>query len=528
METSVASYQNISFKISAKYLLLLTILVSGVLAVVRFNDIPVGSFWDDAHYIILAESLADGTGYRLINLPGAPVEEAFPPGYPLLLAPLVTLFPENFLPLKLLSLAFWLASLPLLYRLFWHRLPPRQTMALVALVALNPFLVGMATTIMSEAPFLFCSLLALNLLAAWEEGGQRPLWQQGFLLGALLASLLFTVLLRTIGITLVGGIVLYMLLKYGRGYIKYLAVLFIAGSLLLVPLAWFNAGNGGALFFSPLYFSHVQYVSQQFFEFVFDWQKSVQIAPRVVASALIPVLNLTRFEDILGSGLTQGFVWATLLTAVAGFFLALRRFRASDLYVMLYAGLLYFWIVYTAELRIRLLLPILPFLYLYLLLALRVIIKRLVGSQSYQSMILLTTILLLLVPSAVRNAHEWQEPLSGRLVDLSLGTTWLKENSTIDADIMTPNPLPDYLYMHRQTVAYPSSVSEMHEAITMNGIDYVLVRQSLQSSFAGEEFDPFTETLLAFLQSQPQLFTPVYQNYLEEVYVYQVTESLKE
>lgn len=512
--------------LSHRRLVLLVTICSTILVIGRFNDIPVGSFWDDAHYIILAESLADGTGYRLTNLPDAPVEDAFPPGYPLLLAPLVTLFPENFVPLKVLSLIFWLASLPLLYRLFLRRLSARQAVALVALVALNPFLVGMATTVMSEAPFLFFSLLTLTLLERWETvGRQRPLWQQWLWLGAVIGSALCAVLLRTIGITLLGGIVLYLLLTYGRRYVKYLAVLFLAGSLLLVPLAWFNANNGGAFFFSPLYFTHVQYVSQQFVALVLDWQQSTQIAPQIIAGALVPVLDLARFEEILGSTVTQGLIWTTVLTAVVGFVLALRRFRASDLYVLLYAGILYFWIVYTAELRIRLLLPILPFLYLYLLLAIQVITNRLAILQRYQSTILIIAFLLLLTPSMIRNAHEWQHPLSERLVDLSIGTTWLQENSAADARMMTPNPMPDYLYARRQTVAYPSSNTEIGKTIGANGIDYVLVRQSLQSSFADESLDSRTENLLTFLQTRPHLFKLVYQNNLHDVYVYQVMES---
>lgn len=61
-----------------KVLILLGV-VSAVVCLLRFDTIPVGAFFDDAHYIVLAESLAAGTGYRLVNLPSTPVEDAFPP-----------------------------------------------------------------------------------------------------------------------------------------------------------------------------------------------------------------------------------------------------------------------------------------------------------------------------------------------------------------------------------------------------------------------------------------------------------------
>lgn len=495
---------SIATRLTCTQLVLLLGVLSVLLALVRFNDIPVGSFWDDAHYIILAESLADGTGYRLTNFPDAPVEEAFPPGYPLLLTPLVTLFPENFVPLKLLSLAFWIASLPLLYRLFARRLPPAQAVALAALAALNPFLIGMATTVMSEAAFLFFSLLTLNLLQLWEMGAaKRPLRRQLPLLAAGLVSGLFTVLLRTIGITLLGGIGIYLLWKYGRRYAKYLLALFIGGAALIIPLAWFNARNGGALFFSPLYFEHVKYVSQQFISLALDGQKAVQVAARVFAGALVPVLDLSQFETVFSRTVTQGVILLVVLATVAGFVIALRRFQASDLYVLFYAGILYFWIVYTDELRIRLLLPVLPFLYLYLLLAVHALAGRFHVLRERQMTVMATAVFLILCASFARNLHQWQHPLRHEIIDLSTGAEWLRANSPQDAIVMTANPAPDYLYLRRQTINYPDSDIELAGYLEQHNVDYVLVRQSLQSSFRQESIDLRAEELLAALQAEP-------------------------
>src|SRR6185436_3223086 len=63
-------------------------------ALVAIDPLPVGVFYDDAQYLILAKALASGDGYRFINLPGAPAATHFPPGYPLLLALLWKLSPS--------------------------------------------------------------------------------------------------------------------------------------------------------------------------------------------------------------------------------------------------------------------------------------------------------------------------------------------------------------------------------------------------------------------------------------------------
>jgi hypothetical protein len=62
-----------------KIVLVALIFISAVIGLLRFDSFQVGAFSDDAHYIVLAESLASGQGYRLINYPNAPTEWAFPP-----------------------------------------------------------------------------------------------------------------------------------------------------------------------------------------------------------------------------------------------------------------------------------------------------------------------------------------------------------------------------------------------------------------------------------------------------------------
>ena len=76
------------------------VLGAGVLTITPH---PLGVFSDDGMYAVLAKSLAEGRGYRFINLPGAPSGTHFPPAYPLLLAALwklVPAFPQNVLVFK--------------------------------------------------------------------------------------------------------------------------------------------------------------------------------------------------------------------------------------------------------------------------------------------------------------------------------------------------------------------------------------------------------------------------------------------
>src|SRR5688572_18506522 len=181
-----------------KYFLPIIICISAIFALLRFNSLQIGTSYDDAHYIILAESLSSGQGYELINFPRPQLERSFPPGFPLLLTPLTFLFPDNYSILKLFSLILWLASIVLIYKLFSKRLESPYLEILTALVALNPLSVGISVTVMSESAYLFFSLLALYFFDEWESPKEKKTW---FII--LVSVFIFcTQLIRTIGVSL--------------------------------------------------------------------------------------------------------------------------------------------------------------------------------------------------------------------------------------------------------------------------------------------------------------------------------------
>ena len=68
----------------------LVVLTSAVLVLLRLGSMPVGASTDDAYYVEMARSLAEGRGpvIHLHDETGSWPPDVFPPGFPLLLAPL--------------------------------------------------------------------------------------------------------------------------------------------------------------------------------------------------------------------------------------------------------------------------------------------------------------------------------------------------------------------------------------------------------------------------------------------------------
>ena len=209
-------------------------------ALVAIDPLPIGVFYDDAQYLILAKALASGDGYRFVNLPGAPAATHFPPGYPLLLALLWKIsprFPENVALFKLAN-ALLLAVLAAgTFRFARRGLGLPSAVALVATLAGTtaiPTLV-LSSSVMSEPLFLavLIPLLAFVDRASTAGSAQR---NQTALRAALIAGagVAAVSLIRSHGIVLIGAAAGTYVLRGRRR-----EAIVCAGTAVLLLVPWF-------------------------------------------------------------------------------------------------------------------------------------------------------------------------------------------------------------------------------------------------------------------------------------------------
>ncbi len=174
---------------------------------------------DSVTYVLLAESVLErGDGYALSLEPGPPqAHTKYPPGYPVALAPLVWLFGRNFVVLKLLSVVFTTCSV-LAFCLYVRRRSDALSWFWLALpFAVSPGVIDYSRWMLSEAPFLLLTLVALWML---REDGRGPADRMGrpFVLAVLAAVAAFYV--RQIGALLLVATSLSYL--WGRQWRKFL------------------------------------------------------------------------------------------------------------------------------------------------------------------------------------------------------------------------------------------------------------------------------------------------------------------
>lgn len=172
-----------------------------------------GLMVDDGWYVLLAKSLADGTGYRMISSPFPDVVPLYPPGFPALLSLVFHVspaFPENVALLKGVSIAAMLGTGAATYVYLKGRNLSSEIAACVAVaVVVTPAFVFLATsTVMSECVFTLFQLAAVVLIhrSAVDSPERAPVLTVA---AALIAA--GTVLIRSAGITVVVAIGLWLL-----------------------------------------------------------------------------------------------------------------------------------------------------------------------------------------------------------------------------------------------------------------------------------------------------------------------------
>jgi hypothetical protein len=495
----------------SQYFLAAAMIISTGLGLLRFNSLQTGVTYDDAHYIILAESMASGQGYQLINFPHPQIERVFPPGWPILLTPLTFFFPGNYSVFKLFTLIFWLASLPLMYKLFSKRIESPYLEILIGLIALNPFLVGTSVTVMSESAYLFFSLITLILFDALNS--EKPNY---WLVILIAVAVIYSQLIRAIGIAIFMALIIYLLFtrRFREAGITF--VVFALGALLQF---WLNLRNGGSVVSAG-------YESQVFNSSVLEkigqmWANLLAYLNEIVASSVVPAFG-EKITTMFGSALPLIENASILLIIIRGVLLSRKKIHLMDIYVVIYLlGVLAYWNPIVGSVKVRYLIPIIPFLYFYLVQGLKWIFDRVTKNNlasSTRLMFAVTGILVLIL--LARNIQDWRDPVRNQITDLSIGADWVAENAPADALLMVNEPVPAYIQMRRKTIGYPKALENIESYVVNQDIDYIIVGPKLQSP-RSTKLDGRVETqLLPILNRELDKFTVVYHNSKYNVTIY--------
>lgn len=218
-----------SSKVNLPYLLSVSGLTAVALAVFLFIFNPTPDFnGDNCYYYANATSLASGNGYA--DMFGEPVNN-FPPGYPLLMAPL-RMITGSIVAQKVMNLVFMFVGVLLLFSTL-IRSGFKYSLAFLACVAvlITPHLLEFSTMMMSEAS-CFCCLSLIFWLYQRVPYDKSAVWRsRRFYM--FLAALVFVCYIRTQAVAVIVAFVFAMLLMR-----RWKVALAVIGAFFIGYLPW--------------------------------------------------------------------------------------------------------------------------------------------------------------------------------------------------------------------------------------------------------------------------------------------------
>lgn len=192
----------------------------------------IKSYWtpepDSAYFISIARSMAKGDGFTHL---GYSVNK-IPPGFPLMLVPVILLKGVNFLCMNILIILCALGSFLVIYYLFRINFNQNYAFFIMTFSAISILMVSRALYIMSDIPYLLFSMLALLLI---EKSLRKPLTIKYEIGAGIFIAL--SLAIRSIGLSLLIAYLLYLLIKKNVDLrYKRIAVVLITVAVIIITL----------------------------------------------------------------------------------------------------------------------------------------------------------------------------------------------------------------------------------------------------------------------------------------------------
>jgi hypothetical protein len=314
------------------------ILLSFLLCVVSYwglqKDI-IGTYHDDGIYVVTAKSLSEGTGYRIISLPGSPPQTKYPILYSYILSwawSVSPVFPGNIALLKSVNIIFLFFIFITAYRFYCTAVAEGEIDGYVyaALVGANPGIFSFAEFAVSDLLFAL-----VVILTCWLYGSRDSAWFQGWKAGILGLICVIALLTRSAGIPLaVAGAIHFLWMRRFRE----LAIYGITLVLAIMPWIGWRVGNAVSVSPSSLLAYYLQYdVHNTAFYLMFSdpiksgemlWANCRYLLDSLDMIWLLPVFPQLRLKMFVLSLLAVGAYCSigkhsVFLTAFFGFYLLL-------------------------------------------------------------------------------------------------------------------------------------------------------------------------------------------------------------
>jgi len=450
------------------------LLIVAVAFIYLFN-LRNGHDWggDFSMYIHHAQNLVTGVPYSqtgYIYNPDASEygPRAYPPVFPLILAPFVFFFGINLLVLKIPGILCFIAFLFLLNnRIVNPDISEFYRILLVGLIGFSKVFLFQSESVLSDIPFLLFASIALYRLDQTFSGVATPkkTWKSDLETGLYLYLAYGT---RTIGIILI-PIVILMYLLYRKNNGKSFLIILCSSSFLMISQIILIPGTG----------SYLDQLPGSISEFI-------TILNPVFNVYLTLILKLFPVQHDILQKLTFLILFLIFLTGV--FYRFKKSISSFDLFFILYLAVLFIW----PSLGYRFLLPIIPFYFLIMIDGLSANLGRVSRLLPLRNLILLIILGLVCFSYIYSYQGVFPRPASAMeqysTKDLF---AFVKKETTPDDVIVFFKPRVLALYTGRSSVAIAAPGKDVDPIYRMRqfGVDWIIIRKDHEGEFQPSQIE---------------------------------------
>ncbi len=436
--------------------------------------------WGDdyAQYITEALNIASGRPfyestyiYNPLNPEYAPPN--YPPGFPLLLAPVVALFGTGIQPLLYLISVIVVALLFTLYAYFKNHMSSRAALCLAVVAVYSGVVMDLKSHVLSDLPLLFF----VSLYFLFREKKQTHVNNT-----VLTLSLVMALLIRSQAVILLLAelIYLFILLIRFRKEKSLRTVLFSETrlpALLAAPLLYalvhffiFPAPANAGTFYKNLFF-------------LFNEHTWVLIGYNV--NYLLDLLRrMLHFEmqDFFWQSLVSLLEYVCLVSVFLGFILSVRKkLGAGAIFFILMCLLIVFLPVHQGH---RYFLPVLPLYFLYLVRGARVALLPVLNLKGFSAALVFTVLYLILGIDHFGRVSNFDNRGVYTYYD-SLALKAIQENIPSGDVIVFSKPRALALYTGKTAVniAWQRSSAENRKLFDSLNVKYLLARKGLEDEY---------------------------------------------
>jgi hypothetical protein len=480
-------------------ILMLSLLV--VISLVYFGTLYPDQGWggDFAQYIHQAINIAHGvdmmdTGYIYSRYTPSLGPRAYPPGFPLLLAPTYAIFGFDMWAFQVQMILMQLMALIVIYLLYRQEVALPTALILVLMMGLSPYLISYKREIMSDVPFMLISLSFVLWVKHVYKRQHFDHWT--ILVAALLASA--GCLIRTVGFATLAALLISDLVRRRRPTRFTLwtigcTVALVGGSRLLL-----GGGEGSYLDQLTNYFPLI--IWQNVGHYLVHCMKGFWAGPSLTLGEFAaPILWLTAVPLII-----YGFIQ--------------RAWRSSlfmELFFLFHLGIILVW---PSTQELRFLYPILPLFLLYAGIGFEGIVAQIGQRANLRAVRALTMVFAvgIVVIYTVRTSKVIvaEGPVAdGPYTPAATGLfQFVREDTAPEAIFVFRKPRVLSLYTQRSASAFPNNQPMPLAIAYLEEItaDYVIIEDE-----RGHLHDA---ALVALVETCPDSFERVFDNGLFRVY----------